>query len=425
MKIDQLHQAFLKCGSVGTDTRTLKKGALFFALKGDNFNGNHYALEALEKGASLAVVDEPQEKDDARFVLMDNALESLQQLAHYHRHHCKARILALTGSNGKTTTKELIHRVLSKKYNTIATKGNLNNHIGVALTLLEITAETELAVIEMGANHQREIAFLCSIAEPDFGYITNYGKAHLEGFGGVQGVIKGKSEMYDHLMAHGKKIFFNADDPIQAEKLRNYVEKYGFSQENHLHFKIQLLRTEPFLTLSAEGTEMNTQLIGAYNFPNCCAAVIMGKYFNVPMPDIALALESYVPENNRSQLLTKNGKSIVLDAYNANPSSMQVALEHFAKGPLDKKVVFLGDMFEMGDYAKEEHTHITNLAKSLGFGQVYLVGSHFKEVETDYLQFATFGELEVFLKANPLPKDAQILIKGSRGMALERILELL
>ncbi|MBT8210313.1 MAG: UDP-N-acetylmuramoyl-tripeptide--D-alanyl-D-alanine ligase, partial [Eudoraea sp.] len=281
MTIEALHTLFLETPKACTDTRNIEGPCIFFALKGDNFNGNKFALSALEKGAAYAVVDEPEIARDRRFILVPDALKVLQDLALFHRNYFGTKVLALTGSNGKTTTKELIHAVLNKKYSTIATQGNLNNHIGVPLTLLTISEETEIAVVEMGANHQREIAFLCTLAEPDFGYITNYGKAHLEGFGGIEGVIKGKSEMYDDLISRGKFVFFNADDPIQSRKLEDYPDKVGYSQTDKNQILIEFIGAQPHVKLRVDDTLIQTQLIGQYNFGNCCAAILIGKYFEV------------------------------------------------------------------------------------------------------------------------------------------------
>lgn len=398
---------------------------MFFALKGPNFNGNEFAGDALDKGAAYAVVDDPKAVSGKRTILVPDVLKCLQELATFHRHHCKARIVALTGSNGKTTTKELIDAVLSKKYNTVATRGNLNNHIGVPLTLLRLQADTEMAVVEMGANHQGEIAFLCSLAQPDFGYITNFGKAHLEGFGGFEGVIRGKSEMYAYLKAAGKTVFMNADDPIQSELLGSYIRKVGFSTENPQFFRIANLGAQPFVRLEIEGMPVATQLIGAYNFPNCAAAALIGKYFNVPLPLIREALESYTPENNRSQIIERNGLRIILDAYNANPTSMTAALTQLEQLDAPAKIAILGDMFELGSEAAAEHLAIGTLARSKGFDQVYLVGENFFASEVAGERFRTFQDLSKALKSAPLKSPATVLIKGSRGMALERLLEVL
>lgn len=424
MDLPQLHQLFLQFPKVSTDTRKIEKKSIFFALKGPNFNGNAFAAEALRKGATYAVVDEPEYATSANILLVANVLETLQQLATYHRNYHKATIISLTGSNGKTTTKELIHLVLAKKYRTIATQGNLNNHIGVPLTLLRINEATEIAVVEMGANHQKEIALLSGIAQPDFGYITNFGKAHLEGFGGVEGVIKGKSELYDYLLQHDKHVFLNADDPIQKEKLSSYVKKIGFSQSDTKYFNIHLLDTDPFIRLAFENTEISTQLVGAYNFPNCCAAVLIGKYFNVPPEAIKTAIEAYVPSDNRSQVIEKAGHHIVLDAYNANPTSMKAALESFAKTKGHPKVVFLGDMFELGEASAVEHQATADLAADLGFEKGYLVGEHFAKVTTKFTKFSAFEALKEHLLTHPITNGA-LLIKGSRGMAMERILDIL
>nr|WP_299000178.1 UDP-N-acetylmuramoyl-tripeptide--D-alanyl-D-alanine ligase [uncultured Allomuricauda sp.] len=424
MKIAKLYQFFLKHSEVSTDTRKINPGCLFFALKGPNFNGNLFANEALKKGAAYAIIDETEFKVSDKCILVDNVLETLKALATYHRNQCSAKIISLTGSNGKTTTKELIFSVLSKKYKSIATQGNLNNHIGVPLTLLSIKNDTEIAVVEMGANHQKEIAFLSSIAQPDFGYITNFGKAHLEGFGGVQGVIKGKSELYDYLIAHDKYVFMNADDPIQLEKLGTYVKKIGYSTSNPQYYSIQLKESSPFVVMEVEKTRISTQLTGAYNFTNCCAAIIMGKYFNVPLNDIKSALEGYSPENNRSQIIEKSGIKIILDAYNANPTSMEMAIRNFANLKTFDSYLILGDMFELGEASAEEHQAIADLTKTLEFTNVLLVGKHFYETPTPFLKFKTYEELESHLESHPIEKG-NVLIKGSRGMALERILDYL
>ena len=425
MKIQELHSAFLANPSVSTDTRKIKENDIFFALKGENFNGNTYAQKALDCGASLVIIDEEDYFIDQRTIVVDDVLNTLQRLASYHRKQCKAQVISLTGSNGKTTTKELINAVLSTTYKTIATEGNLNNHIGVPLTLLSIKLDTEIAIVEMGANHQKEISFLCSIAEPDFGYITNFGKAHLEGFGGVDGVIKGKSELYDYLISNKKSIFLNADDSIQLEKLDTYIKKYGFSIENSKYYNIALVEAQPFVTIEAEGTTMKSNLIGTYNFTNCCAAIIIGKYFNVDLSEIKKAIESYTPDNNRSQIIDKNGHYIILDAYNANPSSMKVALENFATLKKDKKVLILGDMFELGDSAKEEHQNIADLALDLIFEKVILVGENFNTTSTKYIKLKNFDDLKIYLTESKLKPKSSILIKGSRGMALERVLDLI
>ncbi|NVN17819.1 UDP-N-acetylmuramoyl-tripeptide--D-alanyl-D-alanine ligase [Muricauda sp. HICW] len=420
----ELHALFLEHPHICTDTRKITENSLFFALKGPNFNGNAFAKDALDKGAAYAIIDEEEFKTSDRLLLFEDVLTTLQQLATFHRNYSRARIVSLTGSNGKTTTKELINAVLSKKYSTIATRGNLNNHIGVPLTLLSIKEDTEIAIVEMGANHKKEIESLCNIAQPDFGYITNFGKAHLEGFGGVEGVIQGKSELYDYLIGHDKYVFLNADDDIQKEKLANYTKKMGFSTSDHQFYNIKFLGADPYVSLEVEGIEIQTQLVGKYNFPNCCSAILMGKYFNVAIEDIKSAIEGYRPENNRSQLLSKNGFDIILDAYNANPTSMKAALENFNLMKAKRKTLIIGDMFELGSTAAEEHQAIANFANELQFDETYLVGENFYATKTSLNKFKSFDALKEHLIKNPLEK-ASMLIKGSRGMALERVLEVL
>ncbi len=424
MTMEELHALFIEHPTICTDTRKITENCLFFALKGPNFNGNAFAQNALDKGAAYAIIDEESFKTSDNLILCDNVLETLQRLAAYHRNHCKAKIISLTGSNGKTTTKELINAVISRKYKTIATQGNLNNHIGVPLTLLSIQPDTEMAIVEMGANHIGEIEFLCKIAQPDFGYITNFGKAHLEGFGSVEGVIQGKSELYYYLTTHDKHVFFNADDPIQKEKLASYTKKIGFSTSDHQFYNIKFLGADPYVNLEVEGVHIHTQLVGKYNFPNCCAAILMGKYFNVPIEDVKSAIESYRPQNNRSQILSKNGFEIVLDAYNANPTSMKAALENFSLMKADRKTIIIGDMFELGNTANKEHQVIVDFAEKIQFDDIYLVGENFFKTKTSSTQCKSFDDLKDHLLKNPLKKGA-LLIKGSRGMALERVLELL
>lgn len=425
MKIAELHQLFLSYPKISTDTRKISENSIFFALKGDNFNGNEYASAALEKGAKYAVVDDKKYALSDSYILVADVLGTLQKLATQHRKHTGVKVIGLTGSNGKTTTKELINAVLSKKYKTIATLGNLNNHIGVPLTLLSIKPDTEIAVVEMGANHQKEIEFLCEIAQPDYGYITNFGKAHLEGFGSEEGVIKGKSELYDYLQAHKKAAFLNADDAIQVEKLGSYINKFGFSTDKHEYYKIEFLGVNPFVQLKAEGITINSKLIGNYNFTNCAAAVLMGKYLNVSLQEIKEAIETYIPENNRSQILEKNGHQVILDAYNANPTSMKAALENFNVIAGENKIVFLGDMFELGATAAMEHQDIADITEQFDFTDGYLIGENFNGITTSLKTFESFETFSDYLNKNPLKNKGNVLIKGSRGMALERLLEIL
>ena len=397
---------------------------MFFALKGDHFNGNIYAKQAIEQGAKYAVIDETEFLISDQTILVDNVLETLQKLASYHRNYLKVPIIALTGSNGKTTTKELINGVLSQKYRTTATIGNLNNHIGVPLTLLSMTTDTEIGIVEMGANHQKEIEFLSSIAQPDYGYITNFGKAHLEGFGGVQGVIKGKSELYNYLMANNKTIFVNGNDPIQVEKTQQAnIYSFGNSQED---ISINFITANPFVKLSYNGLEIDSQLIGDYNFNNIAIAIAIGHYFKVNDNKIKLAIENYTPNNNRSQIIKKGNNKIILDAYNANPTSMRAALFNLEKQE-GNTIAILGDMFELGDYAEQEHQAITDLAVSLNINQTILVGENFYKSKSNLKtvkQFRSFEDFKTHFKWAEF-ENATILIKGSRGMALERVLELI
>ncbi|MFS4494966.1 UDP-N-acetylmuramoyl-tripeptide--D-alanyl-D-alanine ligase [Maribacter sp. 2308TA10-17] len=425
MNIAKLYSIFLEFPNVCTDTRKITKDCIFFALKGDNFNGNKFAFDALKKGAKYAVIDEKKYADSNSYLLVGDVLKTLQELAKHHRNESSAKVISLTGSNGKTTTKELINCVLSKKYKTIATVGNLNNHIGVPLTLLSIKPETEIAIVEMGANHQKEIEFLCGIAQPDFGYITNFGKAHLEGFGGELGVIKGKSELYDYLLSNNQNVFLNADDPIQLEKLGRHIKKIGFSKDNHEFYRIEFLEANPFVQIKIEDLTINSQLIGSYNFTNCAAAVLMGKYFGVPLEAVKEAIESYAPANNRSQILNKNGHSVILDAYNANPTSMKAALDNFQTMEGKNKIAFLGDMFELGITAKIEHQNIADLAAEHDLNDVYLIGENFNGIKTSLKTFESFDSVADYLKNNPLKEKAALLIKGSRGMALERLLDII
>jgi len=426
MKTALLYQHFLSCNSVCTDTRKISENCIFFALKGDNFDANTFTKEALEKGAKYVVIDNPNYQVDGKTLLVEDTLVALQKLANHHRKALNTKIIALTGSNGKTTTKELIHTVLSKKYNTIATIGNLNNHIGVPLTLLRLTKETEIGIIEMGANHQKEIELLCEIAEPDFGYITNFGKAHLEGFGGVEGVIKGKSEMYNFLQKNKKLVFVNLDDIIQEEKTKQ-LNRYAFSKEKEANIKIDDVHANPMVKISFENTTIQSHLIGLYNANNINAAITIGKYFEVPNNQIKEAIENYIPENNRSQLIKKGTNEIILDAYNANPSSMQVAIENFKQLNHNNKIAILGDMFELGKESLKEHKKTVALLKGESNITTYLIGKDFysnKIKESNIHFFEDFASFSTNLKSIQIT-DSLILIKGSRGMELERTLEIL
>lgn len=426
MDIQQLHSLFLKCNKANTDTRKIEINDMFFALKGDNFNGNTFTKKALEAGAKYAVIDEIQYAENKQSIVVDNVLNTLQQLATYHRDYLKIPIIALTGSNGKTTTKELINCVLSRKYITVATQGNLNNHIGVPLTLLSMNEETEMGVVEMGANHLEEINLLAKIAKPDYGYITNFGKAHLEGFGSVEGIIKGKSELYDFLKSNDKLIFVNGNDTIQLNKTEN-LKRYIFSSDyKESNVFIKLKDCDPNVKVLYNDIEIKSQLIGLYNFGNICAAIAIGHYFGVDSTNIKEAVESYTPSNNRSQIIKKGKNKIILDAYNANPTSMEAAIKNIDSLSEKNKVLILGDMFELGDTTKEEHQNIVNLISSLNFKTVFLVGKNFFETgNTNTIKkFETFDDLKSNLQ-NSTIENSTILIKGSRGMALERVLDIL
>jgi UDP-N-acetylmuramoyl-tripeptide--D-alanyl-D-alanine ligase len=418
MAIESLYKLYTNQYRIDTDTRTIRKGSLFFALKGENFNGNIFAEEALRKGAEYAIIDEIQYDTNSNTILVDNVLETLQQLANYHRHQLDIPIIALTGSNGKTTTKELIASVLSQKFETVSTKGNLNNHIGVPLTLLSMQPTTEMAVIEMGANHVKEIEFLSNLIAPDFGYITNFGKAHLEGFGSLEGIIKGKSELYDFLRLNEGIAFINADDKIQVNQSVG-IPQISFDKE-----LIQLIEANPFVHVKFKEITIKSNLVGDYNYSNIAAALCIGNYFNVPVTDIKTAIESYVPSNNRSQIIEKKDSKIILDAYNANPTSMEAALQNFNQMQGSRKIVFLGDMFELGQDSGREHKKIAELALSFEFEALYLIGKAFSttRVKNAFL----YDSFESFKNSNnPIDfSNANILIKGSRGMALERILDL-
>ena len=427
MEIKALHQLYLTCSSVATDTRKIASNTLFFALKGDRFDANTFTKEALEKGASYVVIDNRDYFIDERTVLVTDVLKTLQELAHFHRHYLKLPIIALTGSNGKTTTKELINAVLSEKYNVKATDGNLNNHIGVPLTLLSFDKSTQIGIVEMGANHQKEIEFLCEITQPDYGYITNFGKAHLEGFGGFEGVIKGKSEMYQFLKENFKKAFINLDDELQV-KMSAKISSYSFStKDDHAAVQITNIKADPFVSVEYNKQLVQSQLVGIYNANNINAAITIGHYFKVSDALIVKAIENYNPTNNRSQLSKKDSNKLILDAYNANPSSMSVALANFIQLPEPNKVAFLGDMFELGNESFQEHkTIVESLRKELEI-QFYFIGSEFyktKIVQKNFTFFSTFDELKDALSETKF-KNKYILIKGSRGMALERIVDLL
>ncbi|MDM1522741.1 MULTISPECIES: UDP-N-acetylmuramoyl-tripeptide--D-alanyl-D-alanine ligase [unclassified Empedobacter] len=421
MNTAEIFEQFLKSKNVTTDTRNISKDCIFFALKGANFNGNTFAQEAINQGAMLAIVDEKEyENNNQNIFLVHNALETLQDLARMYRKHLQIPFIGLTGSNGKTTTKELISAVLKEKFKTHYTFGNLNNHIGVPLTILSIPEDTEIAVIEMGANHQKEIELLASISQPDFGYITNFGKAHLEGFGGIEGVIKGKSELYDFLRANKKTAFVNYNDPIQVEKTAD-INRITFSDQNNTDVQIELIENKTeYLAVKYKNLDIHSHLTGNYNFSNISCAIAIGQYFGIDAESIKNGIENYFPSNNRSQIINKENYKIVMDAYNANPSSMEASLNNFVKFE-GSKTIIIGDMFELGDEAKTEHQRVLDLAERLNFDQIFILGHHFSETITTNPNVKKFEDRKAFEKYlidNPI-KTKNILIKGSHGMRLD------
>lgn len=439
MQIDNLYQLFRSSTGVTTDTRNIAPGNIFFALKGERFNANEFAAQALEAGASHAVIDELKNANwekqyGSRLILVENVLTILQQLSGYHRQQLACTVLAITGSNGKTTTKELVAAVLSKKYKTYATKGNLNNHIGIPLTLLSIKSDVEFAVIEMGANHQGEIASYCEYVMPDYGLITNVGLAHIEGFGGFEGVVKGKTELYKHLMTWNNFIFMNADNPVLMERMKmlsssingwNPNKKlitYGTHSSNYCFGRI--VNKGAFLSVETGGVLIQTQLIGSYNFENVLAAICIGKYFDIPVTDIKAAIEGYMPSNNRSQKVEWNGNTVILDAYNANPSSMEEALKNFEQLNAANKIVVLGEMLELGEYSAAEHQKIKNLTDTMHLNTRIFTGSGFSFLKNDssVLYFENTLLLKEWFQKQRF-QNACILIKGSRKNELEKILQ--
>jgi UDP-N-acetylmuramoyl-tripeptide--D-alanyl-D-alanine ligase len=438
MNLDKLYEAFLNSKGVSTDTRNISEGSIFFALKGENFNGNNYAKSALENGARYVVVDEVSgdlPKDS--FFLVRDVLSSLQELAKHHRKELNLPIIGITGSNGKTTTKELLAAVLSKKFNLFYTSGNLNNHIGVPLSLLSITSDHEMAIIEMGANHQNEIDFLSHLALPNYGLITNIGKAHLEGFGGEEGIKKGKGELFDYIKQSKGKIFVNADsEALQQMAKDRGLKAITYGKHVQANLEGSLESSNPFISFiwnwSYDGiatksdTAITSRLFGSYNYDNLLAAVCVGNYFGVKESDINDALSSYESDMNRSQIINKGSLTIYLDAYNANPTSMKAALESFAQLIAEKeKAVILGDMFELGETSHAEHREILILLEKLRFNNVMLVGSNFYQFSSAFPNYQFFEKRTNLSESKQLKKidKKAILIKGSRGVALEKLLD--
>ena len=423
MNVQEFYPIFQNCNTVQIDSRKVEKNDLFFAFSGESFNAAKSAEDAIEKGA-IAVIVELQEFEniEKNIFYVPSTLQFLQELAQYHRSKLSMPIIGLTGSNGKTTTKELIHAVLSAKYKVLCTAGNYNNHIGVPLTLLSIKPEHEMAVIEMGANHQQEIAFLCEISKPTLGYITNFGKAHLEGFGGFEGVIKGKSEMFQYLISSQKEILINETDPIQVEKSKGYPHKITFGLPNSDYF-FESYSQNNFVGLEFKGEKMLSQLTGSYNFSNLSAAIALGFHFNIDFKLMKIAVENYIPTNMRSQVVKKGGKTLLLDTYNANPSSMLESLKNFNTFS-GTKTIIIGDMLELGEESDKEHAEILKIAQNLGFNEIITVGNHFQKVNNSGLNFLNTAELINYLENNTI-KSTNILLKASRGIALEKVIEYL
>ena len=427
METSLLYKYFLECGKVTTDTRDCPEGSMFIALKGANFNGNAFASQAIANGCRYAVVDEAEYANDAdgRILLVDDCLKALQELAAWHRRELGTKMIGITGTNGKTTTKELIAAVLKEKYNVLYTQGNLNNHIGVPLTLLKLTPEHEMAVVEMGANHPGEIKTLVNIACPDYGIITNVGKAHLEGFGSFEGVIRTKGELYDYLRANGGKIFIQNENPY-LNSIAEGLECIRYGAEEGLYVSGKVLSCSPFLAFSwkSEGKahEVQTHLIGSYNVDNALAAVAIGRYFGVEDDAICHALSSYEPRNNRSQLAEAGGNRFVIDAYNANPTSMAAALENFRMIDAAHKMVILGDMKELGEASLEEHQKVVDMLAHCGFDRVILVGPEFGKTANAFECYNDADEVYSVLSA-AMPEGYMILIKGSNSMKLAGLAE--
>jgi len=432
MSIEELYKIYQQYPTISTDSRNISKGCLFFALKGANFDGNQYAKQAIELGAAYAIIDDFSKAEGIRYIVVEDVLKTLQQLAHYHRQQFEIPIIAITGSNGKTTTKELVSAVMTSHYPTHYTKGNFNNHIGVPLTLLRMPAETEVAIIEMGANHIGEIGFLCEIAAPTHGTITNVGSAHLEGFGSLEGIRIGKGELYRYLENHRGVAFLNSDEEHLLKMAGWSLPKIFYQSSDSLDpekpgFECQLLETLPFLKVGflneqEETLTAESQLMGAYNFNNIMTAIAVGKYFKVPPSKIQQAIEQYTPSNNRSQLKKIGTNSFLLDAYNANPSSMEKALESFATYPAQQKMAIIGDMLELGKFSVTAHRDILSKANQLGI-KVVTVGKEFLKVATPTTQtFINVDALKQWFKEQNF-EDTFFLLKGSRGIKLEKLLE--
>ncbi len=422
-KLNRIYEIFTRHPHIGTDTRKDLKGKIFWALKGERFNANKFIPAALEKGAVLAVGDDPSYENAPDVIVVKDSLKALQDLANLHRRQSKAKVIALTGSNGKTTTKELIFNVLKQKYQTIATEGNLNNHIGVPLTLLRIRPGTEIAVVEMGTNHFGEIETLCRIAEPDYGYITSFGEAHLEFFGDLEGVIRAKTELYEYLRQHNKEVFVNFDNPVQVKHSQG-IKRFGFSFHKHPEAQIRLeaVADFPLVSFRLDNQIIHTRLSGAFHLNNAGAAAAIGKFFQVDTDQIRYGIEGYIPQNNRSQIIRKGKLTIIADAYNANPTSMKAALEQLAKQPGEKLAV-LGDMLELGKKSAEKHREIVELLKEKQIPAV-LIGRQFMQMKKHDFILEQFENREDFPVRKYLDPNEEkiVLLKASRSLALEKLL---
>ncbi|MDZ4668206.1 MAG: UDP-N-acetylmuramoyl-tripeptide--D-alanyl-D-alanine ligase [bacterium] len=427
MQIQELYNLYLAHPTICTDTRKLSKGCLFFALKGDNFNGNKFASQALQEGAAYAIVDEPDALISEACILVPDVLETLQELARYHKEQLNIPIIAIVGSNGKTTTKELIGAVLQAQYHILSTPGNFNNHIGLPLTMLMLTKAHQIGIIEMGANHQKENALLCHIAKPTHGLVTNNGKDHLEGFGSLEGVIKSNAELYEYMRLHGGVVFVNSADKVLME-MSEGLEKRVLYQQNSSELvqpeRVFLPATslQPNIVFNLLGTQINSWLSGDYNFDNILAAVSIGLHFGLNQSQIKAGIESYEPKNLRSQSITKENNRIFLDAYNANPSSMEASIRNFLAMPGEGKILCLGDMFELGPYEAEEHQNMVDYCKSLHLTDVFLVGAAFLKTNSAYKKFEQTSDLEAYFQQNP-PNGKFVFLKGSRSMKMESLID--
>ena len=428
MNLTQLHDYFKDSSGVVTDSRELTQDSFFISLKGENFDGNQFAKMALESGAKYALVDRPEiAKENNRLILVNDTMQTLQELAQFHRKSLKTKIIAITGSNGKTTTKELIKSVLSQKFKTQSTKGNFNNHIGVPLTLLNFDENTDIGIVEMGANHQKEIDFLCQLAQPEIGLITNFGEAHLEGFGGLEGVIKGKCELYEYLSQSKGTIILNTDDSIQ-KKWQFYSPHFTFGENADAECHLEYLKRKSLpLTIRTEGKTIKSQLYGEYNYTNLGVAIALGKFFGLTFEQIKLGISCYKPNNNRSQIIRKGSNTIILDAYNANPTSMCASINSFENNRKKRGVVILGDMFELGKYTEEAHQKVLNQLISTDIDEILLLGTHFfgtNSQDSRVQLFKSDAEIRSYLIDHPF-SESEILLKGSRGMSIEKLLKYL